>query len=97
MYEINSVGAKYTEFILDNIDYYNEYIKRTKQEKEKYVLKFIEKGYNVKNTDSSWFFVERFTDKDNLKYFNELGMSFRTLILPDGKEYIKFNFDLKLL
>ena len=29
MYEINGIGAKYTEFILDNIQDYNSYINKT--------------------------------------------------------------------
>ena len=96
MYEVSSVGAKYTEFILDNIEYFNKYISDTIKGKEQYLLKLQQQGFNITNTDASWFFIERFTDKDNLKYFNDSGMSLRTLILPDGKEYIKFNYDLIL-
>jgi len=96
MYEINAIGAKYTELIIDNIDYFQSYFNEMITGKEKFVLKLKKEGYNIIDTQGSWFYLERFTDKDNLKYFNDLGMSFRTLVLPNGKEYIKFNYDLKL-
>jgi len=96
MYEINSIGAKYTEHILDNIEYFHDYFKEMKDKKSKFVFKMINYGYTIIDTDCSWFFLKRFDSKDNLKYFNDLGMSFRTLTLPDGEEYIKFNYDLNL-
>ena len=96
MYEINTIGAKYVEFIFDNIDYYNKYIKDTFDSKEKAIAKLKNKGYTIINTDCSWFYLKRYDEIDNLKKFNDAGMSFRTLILPDGIEYIKFNYDLNL-
>lgn len=96
MYEINGVGAKYTEFILDNIQDYNSYINKTFVDKQLAIKQLKKLGYTIIDTDASWFFVKRWDKKDNLKVFNNLGMSFRTLILPDGEEYIKFNYDLKL-
>lgn len=96
MYEINTIGAKYVEFIFDNLDYYNKYIKDTFDSKEKAIAKLKNKGYTIINTDCSWFYLKRYDEIDNLKKFNDAGMSFRTLILPDGIEYIKFNYDLNL-
>ena len=96
MYEINGIGAKYTELIMDNIEYFQQYFYDMKVGKRKFIHKLKKEGYTIKDTDASWFFLKRFTDKDNLEYFNDKSMSFRTLILPDGIEYIKFNYDLKL-
>lgn len=96
MYEINSIGVKYTEFILDNIDYFNSYIEETKDNKKFLVNKLKSKDFEIIDTDASWFFLKRYSNIDNLKYFNDLGISLRTLILPNGHEYIKFNYDLKL-
>jgi len=96
MYEINGIGAKYTELIIDNIKYFQSYFKELMDGKEKFVLKLKKEGYSIIDTQGSWFYLERYTDKDNLKYFNNLGMSFRTLVLPNSKEYIKFNYDLTL-
>ena len=96
MYEINGIGAKYTELIMDNIEYFEQYFYDMKVEKRKFIHKLKEEGHIIKDTDASWFFLKRFTDKDNLWTLNEKGISFRTLILPDGIEYIKFNYDLKL-
>ena len=96
MYEINTIGAKYVEFIFDNIEYYNKYIKDTYDYKAIAVTKLRNLGYTVIDTDCSWFYLKRFDKIDNLKTFNDNGISFRTLILPDGIEYIKFNYDLNL-
>ena len=96
MYEINTIGAKYVEFIFDNIEYYNKYIEDTFNSKEKAIAKLKKRGYTIINTDCSWFYLKRFGKVDNLKTFNDAGMSFRTLTLPDGIEYIKFNYDLNL-
>jgi len=96
MYEINAIGAKYTELIMDNIEYFEQYFYDMKVEKRKFIHKLKEEGHFIKDTGASWFFLKRFTDKDNLEYFNNKSISFRTLILPDGEEYIKFNYDLKL-
>ena len=96
MYEINAVGSKYTEFILDNIQEYNSYIRNTFKGKYKALTQLNNAGYSTIDTDASWFFVNRFDKVDNLKQFNKLGISFRTVVLPNGFEYIKFNYDLKL-
>lgn len=96
MYEINAIGVKYIEKIIDNIDYFKNYFNTLRHTKGDYIEILEAKGYKIIDTDASWFFVERYTGIDNLKTFNDLGMSFRTLVLPDGKEYIKFNYDLKL-
>jgi histidinol-phosphate aminotransferase len=96
MYEINAIGVKYIEKIIDNIDYFKNYFNTLRHTKGDYIEILEAKGYKIVDTDASWFFVERYTGIDNLKTFNDLGMSFRTLVLPDGKEYIKFNYDLKL-
>jgi histidinol-phosphate aminotransferase len=96
MYEINAIGAKYTELIMDNIEYFQSYFQEMMTGKKNFITKLKNEGYSIIDTQGSWFYLERFTDKDNLEYFNNLGMSFRTLILPDGKEYVKFNYDLTL-
>jgi histidinol-phosphate aminotransferase len=96
MYEINGIGVKYITYIMDNMKLFQNYFHKMKINKELFVKKLTKEGYTIKNTDASWFYLKRFTDIDNLKHFNELGISFRTLILPDGEEYIKFNYDLKL-
>ena len=96
MYEINAIGAKYTELIMDNIEYFESYFQEMMTGKKKFITKLNNKGYSIIDTQGSWFYLERFTDKDNLEYFNNLGMSFRTLVLPNGREYIKFNYDLTL-
>ena len=96
MYEINTIGAKYVEFIFDNIDYYNKYIKDTYNSKAIAIAKLKKLGHTIIDTDCSWFYLKRFDKIDNLKTFNDDGISFRTLILPDGVEYIKFNYDLNL-
>jgi len=96
MYEINAIGAKYTELIMDNMGYFKSYFQEMMNGKEKFIAKLKKEGYSIIDTQGSWFYLERFTEKDNLEYFNNLGISFRTLILPDGKEYVKFNYDLKL-
>ena len=96
MYEINAIGAKYTELIMDNIEYFQSYFQEMMTGKKKFITKLKNEGYSIIDTQGSWFYLERFTDKDNLEYFNNLGMSFRTLVLPNGKEYIKFNYDLTL-
>ena len=96
MYEINAIGAKYTELIMDNIEYFQSYFQEMMTGKKKFITKLKNEGYSIIDTQGSWFYLERFTDKDNLEYFYNLGMSFRTLVLPNGKEYIKFNYDLKL-
>jgi len=96
MYEINGVGAKYTEFILDNIHDYNSYIQKTFENKTLAIAKLKKLGHSIIDTDCSWFFLKRWGKKDNLKTFNDLGISFRTLVLPDNIEYVKFNYDLKL-
>lgn len=96
MYEINGIGVKYITYIMDNMELFQNYFHKMKINKELFVKKLTKEGYTIKNTDASWFYLKRFTDIDNLQHFNELGISFRTLILPDGEEYIKFNYDLKL-
>ena len=96
MYEINAIGVKYVEKIIDNIDYFNKYFNTIRNTKGDYIELLEAKGYEIIDTDASWFFLKRYTGIDNLKTFNDLGMSFRTLVLPDGNEYIKFNYDLKL-
>jgi histidinol-phosphate aminotransferase len=96
MYEINAIGAKYTELIMDNIEYFQSYFQEMMTGKKKFITKLKNEGYSIIDTQGSWFYLERFTDKDNLEYFNNLGMSFRTLVLPNGREYIKFNYDLTL-
>ena len=96
MYEINAIAAKYTELIIDNIEYFQTYFNDMIEGKKKLITKLQKEGYNIIDTQGSWFYLERFTDKDNLQHFNNIGMSFRTLVLPDKKEYIKFNFDLIL-
>jgi histidinol-phosphate aminotransferase len=96
MYEINGIGAKYTEFILDNIQDYNSYINKTFKNKKIAIKQLKKAGHTIIDTDASWFFLKRWDKEDNLKKFNKMGMTFRTLILPDGIEYIKFNYDLKL-
>ena len=96
MYEINAIGAKYTELIMDNMEYFEQYFYDMKIGKRKFIHKLKKEGHIIKDTDASWFFLKRFTNKDNLEYFNKKSMSFRTLTLPDGEEYIKFNYDLKL-
>ena len=96
MYEINAIAAKYTELIIDNIEYFQTYFNDMIEGKKKLITKLQKEGYSIIDTQGSWFYLERFTDKDNLQHFNDIGMSFRTLVLPDKKEYIKFNFDLIL-
>jgi hypothetical protein len=81
---------------MDNIEYFQSYFQEMMTGKKKFITKLKNEGYSIIDTQGSWFYLERFTDKDNLEYFNNLGMSFRTLVLPNGKEYIKFNYDLTL-
>jgi histidinol-phosphate aminotransferase len=96
MYEINGIGVKYITYVMDNMKLFQDYFKEMKVNKELFVKKLANKGYSIINTDASWFYLKRYDKKDNLDKFNNLGMSFRTLVLPDGEEYIKFNYDLKL-
>ena len=96
MYEVNSIGAKYTEFIMDNMNYFQEYFNTMRHTKGDLIEKLTAKGHEIIDTDASWFFLKRYEKEDNLKKFNDLGITFRTLVLPNQTEYIKFNYDLKL-
>ena len=95
MYEISSISAKYCEFILDNILYFNRYTEKTYNEKKELVNRLIEKGFKIIDTDSSWFFLKHNQEIEDL--FKKNKTSFRTLThFSDNLNYIKFNYDLKL-
>ena len=98
MYEVNSIGAKYIEFILDNIKHFSEYIDNLKYEKKAFADKLKQSDIEFIDTDASWIFVKRLQkERDLLQEFNDKKIHVRTLKLPnDDKEWIKLNYDLKL-
>lgn len=98
MYEVSGIAAKYCSFILDNIEYYNSYLKKLLKEKNKF-LSQLERKHNflIFNTSSSWFFLKK--NKDTEKYISDKNISLRETKLDflDNSTWYKFNFDLKLL
>tara|TARA_R100001591_G_scaffold85377_1_gene91767 strand:+ start:383 stop:1402 length:1020 start_codon:yes stop_codon:yes gene_type:complete len=94
MYEVSSIGMKYAEFILDNIEYYERYIRKTMQMKEKTVKLLSVKPFKLINTSSSWFFIEHSSTIQ--KIFEDNKASYRVCSLPVKGKYIKFNYDLSL-
>lgn len=97
MYEVNSIGAKYIEFILDNKDYFTEYIEQLKESKRQFVTKLKGKLEYI-DTEAGWVFIKRYQfDRDLLSEFEDKKIHTRTLILPSQEcEWIKLNYDLKL-
>lgn len=94
MYEVSSIGMKYAEFILDNIEYYERYIRKTMQMKEKTFKLLSTKPFKLVNTSASWFFIE---DNSTIrKIFEDNKVSYRTCKLPIKGKFIKFNYDLSL-
>lgn len=99
MYEISSISTKYCEYILDNIEYYSMYLKST-MEKKQQAYTFLEKSKNlrVKNTDSSWFFIQHKQDNKILSdFFSYNSIAIRTINLDSNStntEWYKFNYDL---
>lgn len=98
MYEVNSIGVKYVEFILDNKKYFSEYIDNLKNEKKTFADKLEQNDIEFIDTDASWIFVKRLQKgRDLLQEFNDKKIHVRTLKLPnDDDEWIKLNYDLKL-
>lgn len=98
MYEVSGIAAKYCSFILDNIEYYNSYLKKLLKEKNKFISQ-LERKHNflIFNTSSSWFFLKK--NKDTEKYISDKNISLRETKLDflDNSTWYKFNFDLKLL
>ena len=94
MYEISSLGMKYAEFILDNIDYYNRYIEKTMELKNKTVKKLSMKTINLVDTSSSWFFIE--SNRKIERIFEKNNVSYKLCTLPIKGKFIKLNYDLIL-
>lgn len=92
MYEVNSIGARYAEHILDNIHLHTEYKNTLLTQKEEVVKRIKELGLRIYNTDSSWFFV----DSNQIKpYLRDSMILLREIELPVDTEntYVKFNYD----
>ena len=100
MYELSSLSAKYIEFILDNIKHYESYIRNTFEYKDELYenLKKTQNKILVHNTDSSWFWIRGRKDNKAIdKILSDEKISVRKMVLPiDNKEWVKFNYDLKL-
>lgn len=99
MYEIAGIAAKYCEFILDNIKNYESYLRTTLKGKQDLYRSLSKPSSNVvtQDTDSSWFFIRGKKNNNNLhKLFEEQKISIRTIVLPDGNEWFKLNYDLAI-
>ena len=95
MYELSGMSAKYCEFILDNIVYFNRYTEKTFLAKNELVERLNKKGYKIIDTSSSWFFLKYSKEIEGL--FKKNLVSFRTINhFSDNSKYIKFNYDLEL-
>lgn len=98
MYEVSGIAAKYCSFILDNIEYYNSYLKKFLKEKNRFISELeMKHNFPIFNTSSSWFFLKK--NKDTEKYILDKNISLRETKLDflDNSTWYKFNFDLKLL
>lgn len=97
MYEVSSISCKYAEFVLDNIDYFNSYLKSLLEEKSKFI-DYLRKHFNLKihDTQTSWFFLE----KNNItaKMILDNNIDIRTIQIDffENVEWYKFNYDLSL-
>lgn len=98
MYEIAGISMKYCSFILKNTQYFKNYFKELIEGKKDLVSKFKQAGFELIDTQSSWFFIKRLQkDIDLLHDLNSRKINVKTLTLPGLKgEYIKFNYDLEL-
>lgn len=96
MYEVTSLSGKYTEFILDNIEHFNQYAEQTLKGKSKLSAKLKLKYPNdVIDTDSAWCFLKSTPSLTDI--FTKHKVGYRTITLPEqAEEYIKFNYDLSL-
>ena len=98
MYEINSIGAKYINYVIKNSDYYLDYISHTLEGKQTLFNEFKEKNYSVEDSACNWFFIQRNQkDIDFLEFFEKLGIDVKECKFPDRKfSWIKLNYDIEL-
>jgi len=96
MYEVNSIGLLYGEYILDNYPEYLRYLQTTIKQKKLLVSQLQNMHYNIVDTDCTWFFIEKTERLEQI--FRDHWVSYRTLTLPGRRssEWIKFNYDLAL-
>ena len=98
MYEVSGIAAKYCSFVLDNIQYYNSYLKKLLKEKNNFISQLeMKHNFPIFNTSSSWFFLKK--NKETKKFISDKNISLRETKLDflDNSTWYKFNFDLKLL
>lgn len=94
MYEVSGIGMKYAEFILDNIEYFNRYIDKTIELKNKTIKKLSMKTIKLIDTSASWFFIE--SNRKIERIFDKNKVSYRLCQLPVKGKFIKVNYDLIL-
>ena len=98
MYEINSIGVKYVNYMLSNLDYFLDYFAHTLSGKNQLVQIFTDKGYTIEDSKCNWFFIQRIQNgKDFVKFFEDLKIDVKECKLPDRKfSWIKLNYDITL-
>lgn len=95
MYEVTGPSVVYAECMLDNLDRLKADIDGIKTLKRKLVKSFTANGYNIVNTDCTWFFLEKTISLEST--FQKYKVDIRTLKLPNSKkDWYKFNVDLIL-
>lgn len=95
MYPINSLGARYVDFIIKHHNFFLNYFKDISKGKEKFVNKLIEQGIEIRNTECSWVFIKQIQNGKDLSELLELQrIHHKTNLLP-GEEgmWIKLNYE----
>lgn len=96
MYEISGVSAKYCEFILDNLDYFNEYLNTLLLEKNLLYYKLIKANHLVFNTNSSWIFIKHTEEVANLISKHKVDIRSNVLTFKGNSVWYKLNYDATL-
>jgi len=95
MYPINSLGARYIDFIIKHHTFFLNYFKDISEGKKIFVEKLIEQGVEIRDTECSWVFIKQNQNGKDLSELLELQrIHHRTNSLP-GEEgmWIKLNYE----
>lgn len=93
MYEITGVGTKYISFLLDNYNYFKEYLIESIKAKQTFTSKLKHTSYI--DTQTTWLFIKKTAQLEDI--FNRNKTSIRYTTLPDSAdEWYKFNYDLSI-
>ena len=96
MFEVSGIAAKYCSFILDNIEYYQKYLKDLLSEKKKFIRKLeMKHNFRIFDTKSSWFFLQKNRETEKFIEENNINLRETKLDFLDNSIWFKFNYDLK--